>query len=50
MKDKTDQAASADEYKGFCLGILGYLLAAALGIIALAVVILVLILLRGRSN
>ncbi|OFM33526.1 hypothetical protein HMPREF2698_06350 [Corynebacterium sp. HMSC072A02] len=50
MKDKTDQAASADEDKGFGLGILGYLLAAALGIIALAVVILVLILLRGRSN
>lgn len=45
---KVDQAASADEDEGF--GILGYLLAAALGIIALAVVILVVILLRGRSR
>lgn len=45
-----DQAASADKDKGIGLGILGYLLAAALGIIALAVVILVVILLRGRSN
>lgn len=45
-----DQAASADEDKGLGLGTLGFLLAAALGIIALAVIILVVILLRGRSR
>lgn len=45
-----DQAASADEDKGLGLGTLGYFLAAALGIIALAVIILVVILLRGRSH
>ncbi len=49
-KDKTDQAASADEDKVLGLGTLGFLLAAALGIIALAVIILVVILLRGRSR
>ena len=47
---KVDQAASADEDKGLGLGTLGYFLAAALGIIAVAVIILVVILLRGRSH
>lgn len=45
-----DQAARADEDKGLGLGALGYFLAAALGIIAVAVIILVVILLRGRSH
>lgn len=45
-----DQAASADEDKGLGLGTLGYFLAAALGIIAVAVIILAVILLRGRSH
>ena len=50
VKDQSDQAAGADEDKGIGLGMLGYLLAAALGIIALAVIILMVILLRGRSR
>ena len=45
-----DQAAGADEDKGLGLGTLGYFLAAALGIIAVAVIILAVILLRGRSH
>ncbi|MGV0361996.1 vWA domain-containing protein [Corynebacterium minutissimum] len=50
LKDQSDQAAGADEDKGIGLGMLGYLLAAALGIIALAVIILMVILLRGHRR
>ena len=50
VKDQSDQAAGADEDKGIGLGMLGYLLAAALGIIALAVIILMVILLRGHRR